>query len=312
MTKIEDDLINQIRTNKGEKNKISKKLNAIFCTFFKILDFNELDVNRYLSIKDSKKYKSLIRKKFLIYLLFETLILINTGYLLFVNEYEIELTNWSIPHIIWIIFMVILINTSFLLGKFSSRIITKIVKNFNYGMPYYRKEKKKMKKLCKQFNLIINNQQLIEEIGEENYINKYKNNIEKINNRINYYSNLFRSLDYYIIQFGIFSIGITTFSPIIYEILSGGIQVRNINDDVLFIGLIIPISLLIIFLSLYQLNNRSLNKRLYSIRNHLIVAELSLSYKLEDIAIYLQYIGLRFFLKARKSSFNFLARSDTA
>lgn len=295
MTKMEDNLINQISTNKGEKNKISKKLNATFDTFFKILDFNELDVNRFLSIKESKKYKSLIRKKVLIFLLYETLILIFWGYNLLWAGYEIEITFWLISRII--IGLIIFNICNWPLGFFYGRILNHFYKDFNYSMPYYRKKKKKMKKSCKQFNLIINNQQLIEEIGEENYINKYKINFEKINNRINYYSNLFRSLDYYIIQFGIFSIVISIFSPIIYEILfGGGIQVININFNVLLFSLLIPIYLSS-FVILHRFGNKKLIIKLNSKRNALIEAESSLSSKLEEITTYLQNFGLGFFLR---------------
>ena len=51
---MEKESISKERNNDGEKNQFLKSFDDIFKNYFKILDFNELDANRFLSIKDSK------------------------------------------------------------------------------------------------------------------------------------------------------------------------------------------------------------------------------------------------------------------
>ncbi|TKJ18902.1 MAG: hypothetical protein CEE43_16925 [Promethearchaeota archaeon Loki_b32] len=200
MTKMEEKSINEERNDEVEKNQFFKSFDEIFETFFKILDFNELDVNRFLSFKDSKsKYGFYIMIRILTIILEYSLpmfpIIIGIVYpSLFGNS---GLTTLIISVII--IFPVSI--SIFFIRKFFD-------KKYDYSMAIFRKEKKKMNKYCKQLNLIIHNRYVIEELGEKNYTNNYKNKIKRINNRVDYFSQLFKPLNHYIIQFGLISMNL--------------------------------------------------------------------------------------------------------
>lgn len=274
-------MINSTSSNKEKTNSLINKLDIIFNAFFKILDFNELDVNRFLSDKETKRYKFLIIKKYIIFLLFEIVFLTPNIYLMLLNIYEIEINTTT-----WVIVNLFFSFSVCFLALFYRGIIMHFDEEFKYSKPYYRKKKKKMKKFCRQFNLIINNQHLIEEIGEENYNNKYKHNIKRINNRIDYYTNLFRSFWDYISQFGIISIITIIVINIISTLL--GIYPKNINIEALIISLSILIGIGILSFYFFKRFNNRLIIKLSKDKNVLIESESLLDSKLKDITKHLQ------------------------
>lgn len=160
-------------------------------------------------------------------------------------------------------------------------------KVINYNKSIYRKEKKEMNLYCRQLNLIINNQYLIEKLGEKNYKNKYKNKIEKINNRLGYYSNVIRPLSNYIIQFGLISL-VLSVSTIIFEFISSSIQNTNISIVVIYFNLFLPLTSIFMSLIFYYLMSSSATGSLYDKKKILTKAKSSLSSKLKHATEVLQ------------------------
>jgi len=259
MTKMEKDSINEEKNNEVEKNQFFKSFDEIFETFSKILDFNELDVNRFLSFKDSKKYKFYIMNRILIIMVNYSYIIIPTIVgivypLLFGNLF---LTMISISGILFIP----VLKGMFIIRRF-------IDENYDYNMSIYRKEKKKMNKYCKQLNLIINNRYVIEELGEKNYSNTYKNKIKRFNNRVDYYSQLFKPLNHYIIQFGLISL-VFSFSPIFIDIIKSLIQNQIISTDTLRTSVGYTIFFFVLFWQSYSFINLYIIDDLYEKKKNL-------------------------------------------
>ncbi len=250
---MEEKSKNEERDSEVEKNQFFTSFNESFDVFFKILDFNELDVNRFLSFKDSKKYKFYIMNRILMIILNYSWIMIPVivGIVypsLFGNSLLTSLT------MLGIIFIPAVISFVIILRFFD--------KNYDYSMSIYRKEKKKMNKYCKQLNLIIHNRYVTEELGEKNYTNTYKNKIKRINNRVDYYSNLFKPLNHYIIQFGVISL-LFSLSPLFFDIIYKLIQNQIISTDTLRTSVGYTVVFVYFFLQSYGTVNSSIIDNLY-------------------------------------------------
>lgn len=268
---MEKESINEERNDEVEKNQFFTFFNESFDAFFKILDFNELDVNRYLSFKDSKKYKFYIMNRILTLMINYSFVAIPA------------IVGTVYPSLFGNLFLTtfIILGIMFIPAVISIAIIQRFFdKNYDYSMSIYRKEKKKMNKYCKQLNLIIYNRYVIEELGEINYTNNYKSKIKRINNRVDFYSKLFKPLNHYIIQFGLISL-VFSFSPIVIDIINSFIQNQIISTDTIGNGIVLTLSFLSLFWLSYDSINSSIVDDLYDKRKILIKAKSSLSGKLK-------------------------------
>jgi len=278
MTKMEKEAITKERNNDGEKNQFLKSFDEIFKSFFKILDFNELDANRFLSIKDSKKYRLFIKKRLLIVILF------------YISMWCTLIIDVLLPSFIpygVISSLIILFVIGLPLIYIGVRNEMSFAEKGNYNKSFYRKEKKEMNKYCKQLNLIIYNRYVIEELGERNYTNNYKNKIKRINNRVDYYSKLFKPLNHYFIHFGLISL-VTSVSTIIFELVYSSIQNINISIEVIYLSLFLPMISLSTSLTLYLLMISSATESLYDEKIFLTNAKSSLSGELKKATEILQ------------------------
>ena len=143
---------------KDKKNLFTTELSKILDTFIKIIEYNELDVNRFLSLRETEKYNLYLTLKVLTYILLYVSYILQM--FLFMLFYDIG-TFWMI----WLIFFFI---TSFF---FTCKwyIAKKFVEKFDFTKSLFRKEKKNMVLYQKQLNLLLNNQFLKNLLGEDTY-----------------------------------------------------------------------------------------------------------------------------------------------
>lgn len=159
------------------ENMFKKGINTIIKGIFSILEYNELDLVWFLSLKKRFwYYKPLLYFKFTLIILYIVFLFLINFFLLF---FHIQLV------IINLIILIIYLSIDYLYFK-----------SFKYSLWYYRKRKEFLNRIHNQIKLLINNQVLFEKLKEE--VIEFKKNLPDLSKRITSFSGLFKSYRTYL------------------------------------------------------------------------------------------------------------------
>lgn len=229
------------------KTKLLKNLNNLFTLFFWVMDFNELDLEKFLKFKDYMKYSRyvLIRNGLFVS------ILISLVFSSIITEFFVDIILVFVLYTLFIIFD----------GYFYSK--------FKYNKMIYRRKKKLLNNFRKELTLLYNNWILYEILDEKSnrdeYDVKYNQIIEKIEN----FRKTFRSYEEVFKQFGIIAI-ITLILGFIINSLVQFAQIPINVDWNIFLDLGLMVSFFFVF---YRLMNSRLFRKYYSERPKILFAE---------------------------------------
>lgn len=182
------------------ENVLKKGFNTIVIGIFSILEYNELDLVWFLSLKKRFwYYKPLLYFKFTLIILYIVFLFLINFFLLFFN---IQLV------IINLIILIIYLIIDYLYFK-----------NFKYSLWYYRKRKEFLNRIHNQIKLLINNQVLFQKLKEE--VIEFKKNLPDLSKRITSFSGFIKSyrtyLEKYSYLIAIVVPFISFFIPILYQ-----------------------------------------------------------------------------------------------
>ncbi len=199
--------------NTEPKNLISKeKLNSYFIIFFnaynQLLDYNQMYLNIFLSLKRTEQYSRYVIYKLILF----PIILITLMFAAFVEEPYSLISS--------IIFTIALI-----LFYLVDRIC---FKKFHYSISYYRKKRKKLFNFQTQLILILNNNILKEKIGEKEFMN-YRVKCSTIQDKVQYYCSIFKSYGDYLNKFGFIAFLIGFSFNLIFDFMKDPFFVVNLT-----------------------------------------------------------------------------------
>ncbi|MFX1445086.1 MAG: hypothetical protein ACFFHV_16860 [Promethearchaeota archaeon] len=214
-----------------EKYKsLNKDLNAIIPKISKIVDYNELDALEFLALKRTRNYRIISSLKFICI----AYILI---YLLFIIFFPPEFNGLMDYVVFWISLMVPI-------GIYSVLWAHTVVYH-NYSLPYYYRQRKMLKHYQKMLNLLFNNNWLKNSIG-----NSPEKAIDDLNNKIDNFSTIFKSVSFYIKSFSILTIVVSIVSRIIFDIIISQVQNTDFREQEFKIMIYIMV-VFGVFISLY-------------------------------------------------------------
>lgn len=249
-----------------EKKKFLEDLFRILNYFIKILDYNELDINRFLNTRKKQKYYRLLSIKIAFSLISYFVII---GYGLF---------NSTIP-------ANYLILSSYLFGLFLyffvyiwNHLDNLSFKKFGFTHSYFHKEKKQMKDFQNQIKLLFKNKFLLDFITKKAYNELYKNLLQDIDDKVGFYSNIIEPFFYQLKKYGFIG---TFISLIIGFILNLIVQYFLIESAIeIFVNQIIIIPsfyVLVLILAYFQFRYQK-NKRINKQKKLLVVSKKRLSF----------------------------------
>lgn len=176
------------------KESIEENLDEIFKLFYITVDYDELELGRFLSIKDSKNFNLLLITKYICFVFILSTIIFTVPIFWFVVAIYgyVDVGYLSLITIIPIVL--------YFLSD------TVIIRRFNYNFALYRKEKHDLLNFLNQFLVILSNHEVKSELIEKTKYNDYEKNFKEIQTRIHRFSNIFKPYMYYFEQFGLISI----------------------------------------------------------------------------------------------------------
>lgn len=277
---------------------IKESFNEIINDFISIIDYDELDVLKFLNKRKEEKYYKLIVKKNLLYL-FYLIILMS----------QIFLFN-ILDRIIYFIVIIAIGFIGALLLRSADRIDKISIMKFKFTFGFYKKECRDLLDYKVQLHLLFGNQYLNEILKSNNIKSKYNKKLEQINKRIEIYTNAIKPITYKIKQYGIIGISISLLLSLFTNFIIQYILNPEIILTILYFGLLIPVLYLLIFGIIYHLFKKKKIAILNNYRAWLQLHKVLLNSKIKDLIILLHSIefnnleqGTNFILKELKSLF---------
>lgn len=238
MVKLDEDGVEAV---KDSYNKITSGI-------FSILEYNELDLIWFLSLKKRIWY-------------YKPLLYIKSGLLIFFILC-LFLTDY--------VYKNLLLNLTYIVFGLYIFVDYIYFKKFRYSLWYYRKRKNFLNRINNQINLIINNQLLLTTLDQE--IQNFKIKQQQLNKRIKHFSTIIRPYRTHLEKIGYLIAILIPFITLLLDIFYGYIQ--NLDDELDVVGtsefLLIFFRfcfnlLLFILLSLNYNHNRFNNEKRYII-----------------------------------------------
>lgn len=229
------------------KTKLLKNLNNLFTLFFWVMDFDELDLEKFLKFKDYMKYSRYV--------------LIRNG--LFVSILISLISSSIITEFFVGIILVFVLYTLFII--FDNYFYSK----FKYNKMIYRRKKNLLNNFRKELTLLYNNRILYEILDEKSNRDEYDIKYNQILEKIENFRKTFRSHEEVFKQFGIIAI-ITLILGFIINSLVQFAQIPIYVDWNIFLDLGFMVSLFFVF---YRLMNSRLFRKYYSERPKILFAE---------------------------------------
>lgn len=254
--------------------EIEETFNEVINDFIKIIDYDELDLLKFLNIKKEGKYYNLLTKKIFLYVIIYTLIMSQV--------FLSNILDLLISIITNIIISIIYIKIIFLVNRIDE--ISQ--KKFKFTIGFYKKERKDVLDYQCQIHILFNNQSLQNIIASHNK-SAYFKKIEQINKRIENYKNAIKPITYKIKHYGIIGIIISLILNFFANFLIQYFQNQEIIVNLLLFGLSLPLIYISIFGIIYCFFKRRKNKVLYNYRSWLQLSKTKLRSKIKDLILFL-------------------------